>query len=99
MSNRYYKAMQITDQAEADAYFEELVAKGMSETGWPRATIEDIVRQNLGYFAAYFSAETRERVERLYRCAHPVFGPIAEKGQPIAEQAFAMGKAYAERNT
>jgi hypothetical protein len=44
----------------------------------------------LGYFAGYYDHATRERVERLYRCAHPVFGS-ASAGPPTAESAILSG--------
>lgn len=31
------------------------------------------------------------RVERLFRCAHPFFGPIAVNGPPTTEQALLSG--------
>lgn len=87
---KYDPAMAITDQAEADGYFERLVEHRMS-FGKTREEAETIERSNLGYWAGYYSHATRERVERLFRCEHPVFGSIAEKGPPTAEQAFEMG--------
>jgi hypothetical protein len=84
---KYGPAMEITDQAHADAYFEECVAHTMGH-GKTRAEAEEIERLNLGYYAGYYSNETRERIERLFRCAHPIFGSIAEKGAPTPEQAL-----------
>lgn len=68
-------AMGITEQADADAYFESLVQHLMRVA--PNCTRQDAgekVRQSLGYFAGYYSHETRVRVERLFRCEHPIFG-------------------------
>ena len=89
----YGPAMKMTDQAEADDYFRQLVAYllGSNKTK-TRAEIEKMARSNLGYFAGYYSNETRERVERLFRCAHPVFGSISQKGAPTMEQAFKAGQ-------
>jgi hypothetical protein len=75
---KYGPAMQITDQAEADAYFEKCVQHMMAR-GRSREEAEQIERSNLGYYAGYYDTETRERVERLFRCAHPVFGRIASE--------------------
>lgn len=75
---KYDPAMAITDQAEADGYFERLVQHNMS-FGTMREEAEGIERANLGYWAGYYSHATRERVERLFRCAHPFFGSIAER--------------------
>ena len=62
IGDKYTPAMHITDQAEADAYFEQLVAHGMRE-GISREIAEKIERANLGYFAGYYSHEVRARVE------------------------------------
>lgn len=91
IGDKYRPAMEITDQAEADAYFERCVEHCMRH-GRTREEAESVERQNLGYFAGYYGRETMERVNRLYRTAHPVFGTTI----PTAEQAFNMGKAFAE---
>lgn len=89
--DKYGPAMTITDQSLADAYFERCVAHSMG-FGRSRPTAEAIERSNLGYYAGYYDSETRKRVERLYRCAHPVFGKIAERGPPTLTEAFEAGK-------
>ena len=90
VGERYAPAMEITDQVEADRYFDKLL-EAQLEAGVPREKAEKIERSNLGYFAGYYSNETRERVERLFRCAHPVFGSIKENGPPTTRQAFEAG--------
>ena len=92
IGEKYGPAMEITEQVEADAYFEECVehAQGFPEVA-SRAEAEQVERANLGYYAGYYSEETRVRVERLFRCAHPIFGAIATTGAPTAEEAFAAG--------
>lgn len=97
IGDKYGPAMTMTDQAEADAYFERLVQHGM-EWGNERAEAERIERSNLGYYAGYFSHETRERVERLFRCAHPVFGSAAENGAPSPDQALKAGLEMGRRS-
>jgi hypothetical protein len=72
---KYEPAMAITDQAEADRYFEELVAHCISlGGGMEREQAEEIERSNLGYWAGYHDRETRLRVEELFRCEHPILG-------------------------
>ncbi len=90
IGKKYGPAMEMTDQAQADAYFEECVQHTMS-FGKSREEAEGIEKQNLGYFAGYYSHETRERVERLFRCAHPVFGAIKDNGPPSPVAAFTAG--------
>lgn len=53
---------------------------------------EAVVRDNLGYFAGYYSHATRLRVERLFGCEHPIMGP-ASQGQPDADKIFSAGMA------
>lgn len=91
IGDKYRPAMIITEQDKADEYFEACVQHCMRD-GKARSEAEDIERQSLGYFAGYYDAETRERVERLFHCAHPVFGSIARDGQPTAQEALDAGK-------
>ena len=93
IGDKYGPAMKITDQAEADAYFEQCVQHSMS-FGRTREEAESIERSNLGYYAGYCNTETRWRVERLFKCAHPIFGAIAEKGEPSPDEAFRMGQEF-----
>lgn len=95
--DKYGPAMKMTDQAEATAYFERLVDHQMS-FGSDRAKAEETERSNLGYYAGYYDNETRERVERLFACAHPIFGAIAKEGTPTPEQAFQAGIDLAKRS-
>jgi len=80
-------AMKITDQKEADKYFEMLVQESMQESGKSREEIEKMQRSNLAYFAGYYDDATRLRVERLFCCAHPIFGKASEH-IPTPEEAF-----------
>jgi hypothetical protein len=89
IGEKYRPAMAITDQAEADAYFERCVQHMMLH-GHSREMAERIERNNLGYYAGYYDHATRERVERLFRCTHPFFGP-ASQGAPRYDDAFTLG--------
>lgn len=90
IADKYGPAMLITEQVGADHYFWILVEHSMS-FGKTKGEAEVIERANLGYYAGYYDNETRARVERLFACAHPVFGNIAEKGPPTLDQAFRAG--------
>lgn len=76
VGEKYRPAMEITDQATADAYFEKCVRHSMRH-GRTRPEAEKIERTNLAYFAGYYDDGIRERVERLFKCAHPIFGKIS----------------------
>lgn len=97
LGEKYGPAMTIADQAEAAAYFERCVEHQLRVWGSTpigartRAEAEQIERANLGYWAGYYDNATRERVERLFHCAHPVFGAIAENGPPTPAEALAAG--------
>lgn len=87
----YEPAMEIKDQEKADSYFDFLVQMLLVWEPQPRVQAESIVRSNLGYYAGYYDDVTRERVERLYKCSHPILGAIAETGEISPEQAFELG--------
>jgi hypothetical protein len=91
-------AMDIKDKEDADQYLVEYISYIQSEIDKCPERIHDnaekIAKSNLGYFAGYYSNETRERVEKLFCCAHPIFGSVKENGIPTNEQAFEMGKVY-----
>lgn len=93
-------AMKITDEQDAQqyladyiAYIEERRITHPEEAG--RHSAEETAKINLGYYAGYYDSETRERVERLFMCAHPIFGKIADHGQPTAEHAHSAGAKMA----
>lgn len=101
IGEKYKPAMEITDQESADAYFMELVAHNLKcrrREGEPpiQPEAEKVERHNLGYFAGYHDSETRERVERLFKCSHPIFGSIATNGQPTAKEALLAGMVAAK---
>jgi hypothetical protein len=95
--DKYDPAMSITDQAEADLYFNACVEHTMRVRPADRAEAERIERSNLGYWAGYYNNATRKRVERLFRCAHPIFGLIAEKGAPTPEEALEIGRSMGKK--
>lgn len=74
LGDKYGPAMEITDQAEADAYFEKCVAHTMRYGTVTRQDAENIERVNLGYYAGYYDHETMKRVQELFGAAHPIFG-------------------------
>lgn len=89
-------AMQITDQEEADAYFEAMVRHGMQQDpSLGQDLAEANLRQSLAYFAGYYEHETRVRVERLFGCVHPIFGP-ATLGEPAPAAALSAGMQMSE---
>lgn len=87
----YGPAMEMHGEAEAREYFEALVLRSMRRFSQGREEAEAAIKSNLGYYAGYYDNETRSRVERLFLCAHPVFGPISVVGPPTAKEAFQKG--------
>lgn len=96
IGDKYGPAMEMTDPAEAAEYFERCVAHSM-DWGHDRKEAERIEKINLGYYAGYYSNETRTRVEKLFLCAHPVFGAIAAVDPPSPEVALREGQKMAHR--
>lgn len=97
-------AMKITDKDDAKQYLESYIAylipyvidnnKDKDEEFIYKESIK-IAKHNLGYYAGYFDNETRERVEKLFECSHPIFGSIETNGTLTAQQAFDLGKSLA----
>ena len=94
--NKYNPAMHIEDPVIAAEYFDECIAHSMKIAHVSREEAEKIERENIGYWAGYFSDETRKRVETLFNCEHPFFGSIAESGPISATAAFNMGLKMAK---
>jgi hypothetical protein len=86
-------AMEITEQADADAYFAAYVTWLMRVNEQTLGEAEHVARVNLGYYAGYYSAEAMERVNRLFRTAHPILGlaPVTP------ESALGAGRVLGNR--
>lgn len=97
IGERYGPAMEITEQADADAYFEKLIQHNLDKWATDREEAEAAERRNLGYYAGYYNAETRARVEQLFSCSHPVFGEVKRNGTPHPLRAKALGIREAGR--
>lgn len=100
ISDLYRPAMEITEQAEADIYLESLIQWGIrvGKDGLGKQTRNEatkIQKQNLGYFAGYYDAETMKRVNRLFVTTHPVFGNTT----PAVEEAIEAGRKLASKKT
>ncbi len=85
---KYGRAVAITDQEEAKAYFEVCVQHMMKYGKYSREEAESIERQNIGYWAGYGGAEDFNRVMKLYGTAHPIFGT----SYPTPAAAFNAGR-------
>ena len=40
---------------------------------------EEIVKANLEYFSGYYDEATMYRVQKLFRCSHPIFKNVVEE--------------------
>lgn len=97
IGEKYGPAMAITDQAAADEYFERCVQHTMARGPYTRETAETLERSNLGYYAGYCDEETRGRVERLFKCEHPVLGPVSQRKS--VEEILQLGREMAQKMT
>jgi len=71
-------AMEITDPEDAkqylDAYTDFIAEWRKKEPADTDSTPLETALTNIGYYAGYYGPETRERVNRLFNCSHPIFG-------------------------
>ena len=89
IGDKYSPCIKITDEEEAAKYFEECVEHTMS-FGYNRLEAIRIEKQNIAYFAGYSDRETRIRVEKMFKCQHPILGKAADYN-PTQEEAFLFG--------
>lgn len=95
---KFEEAIKVEDQDAADLIFERMIWECMGENGgMDREEAIATLKDNLGYFAGYYDNDTRARVEKLYRCAHPVFGPIATVKPPTPDEALQLGRLSGEK--
>lgn len=73
IGEKYGNGVKITNQGEADEYFELCVLHTMT-FGKTREEAISIEKQNFGYYSGYLSSDEADRVKKLYHCVHPVFG-------------------------
>lgn len=89
------EAMLCETQRQADLVVSMLVAELMNES--PEMSLESAdytARQRIGYSAGRCTHATRDRVERLFKTAHPIFGSIQYNGAPSIEQVAVLGMEY-----
>lgn len=93
-TDKLQAAMAVQTQQQADDALFDLADSNV-RAGMAFSEALALQRKNLGYIAGYYNNETRARVERLFKCEHPIFGAIALNGPPTPEQAFQAGLDYA----
>ena len=97
-TNPVEPAMDIRTKTEALLYLKDSVIEVQRLS--PNTSIEDattIVKQNIGYFAAYYADEVGYRMERLFGAIHPVLGDMKTRKSMTTQQIFEIGKAMGEK--
>ena len=89
-------AMQEQTQLAADALLKAYIKWFMDKTGADHSTANVVCKNNIAYQAGYYNDDVRRRVERLFQCVHPYFGPIDEVGPPSFGKAFQTGLEMAD---
>lgn len=86
------RAMLANTQAEADECYEAV--RLFLQPHHPYLSADELrklVLENIGYWASYSPRGTRARVEPFYGCEHPLFGSIAEYGEPTPADVMTAG--------
>jgi hypothetical protein len=89
----FEQALKINTKEEAASYLADY-SKWIKIKSFGKEQVkepEDIIRENFGYYAGYYSHDVRRKIERLFECEHPIFGSIEKNGPPTMQQAFALG--------
>lgn len=96
--NNLGNAMAITDQLEADEFLLDYVVHVFQTN--PNMSLEEckrVCKDNLGYYAGYYSFEVGERVEKLFGAIHPVLGTVEERKKLTADEIMQKGIEYAKQ--
>lgn len=94
IGEKYGPAMEIQTKEKAKKYFELCVVHTLDvNKKLSREEAINIEKSNLGYYAGYYDSETRIRVEKLFGCQHPIFGPISQ-GEPTPKEAVDAGQVF-----
>lgn len=91
------EAMACTTQSEADAVLARIIDEVCDMN--PRMSTDAAdyaARQRIGYYAGNVNPVARERVERLFRTAHPIYGAIRYNGPPTPRQKYQLGIEYGQ---
>lgn len=85
------KAMSITTKDSAVALLMLYSSYIASENNISLKEALDIAKSNIAYYTGYVNPNTREIVEELFDCEHPIFGKIKENGNPTSKECFYCG--------
>lgn len=97
IGQKYGPAMEITNQTEADRYFEECVQHTMSSHGKSRDEAERIEKANLGYYAGYYDDERIFRAHLVKFLNRNLWTVLEGVGKSILQEATEeKAKALAE---
>jgi len=94
IGEKYGPAMEIRTKEEAAEYLMKCINHTMDCR--PELSIDEarkIELENIGYYTGYYDPQTAERVYKLFKTEHPLFGRV----WPSPEKAFEMGKRVANR--
>lgn len=81
----------VKTEAEADALVDKLIEEAwQTDPKRPPHEFTEAVLENIGYMTGYMDAESAERILRLFRTVHPIFGAT----RPTAEQALEAGMRW-----
>jgi hypothetical protein len=88
----YGPASEVFTEDDADVYFEEvcdyIMTAYVDSASITRAEAAEIARSNIGYMAGYYDKPVRDRMFKLFKCEHPVFGTT----EPSPQEAFEAGQ-------
>ena len=88
------RSVLVRTEEEANSIIWDYTAYIIQETNKNWAEAQEIVLRNIGYYAGYYDRKTQERVYKLFKTEHPIFGTK----QPTTDEALHAGIKMAEDN-
>lgn len=86
----YRQALRPMSRGSAQVKLHRLITEDMAERHCSQVCSERRVKATLAWHAYQCGPETWGRIERLYECAHPVFGSYFEMGPPSTVLALIL---------
>ena len=99
LSEKYGPALKAQTKEEADAYLQlcihhnlDVCEKDGVERTYDEA--EQIEKDNIAYWAGYYSRDDMKRMEELYGAKHPVLGSYKDYNKMTTQEIFEAGAQW-----
>lgn len=97
LDDEFDEALSCEDRVQADAWlYREAVwlCNEFPEEGYTIQRAQQLIRQNLGYYAGYIGPEAQRKIYELFDAPHPILGTPAQMESLSPEEIFELGQRW-----